>query len=84
MGDYFLYNWCKSENKVSSGGGGGGGGGGGEGCGNAILFFIACLALSAMCNNPGANGNYPKPSNPQIESVEDVDQAPAPPDLTTS
>lgn len=67
MGDYFLYNWCTSENKGSSGGSGDG-----DGCGiMLLLFFVFCL-ISGTCNNSGGNENYMKPSDRQIEVVDDV------------
>ena len=66
--------WLLSDWGEGDGGGGSGGGGGSDdnGCGIIILVFLACLALSTMCNNSRVNENYVSPSEQQIEIVEGI------------
>ena len=64
LSEYLLSDWDRDSR------GGGSGGSGGDGCGAMILFFLGCLALSAMCNNDSKGNNYNlSSSNMQIEIV---------------
>ena len=69
--EYLLSDWGEKGGGRGSGGGGGSDDNGG--CGIIAVIFLVCLALSSQCNSSRPNDNYFRPSNPQINAIENFD-----------